>query len=278
MILPSLRGSIKFWFTDLRGTALIACIATVLSLPIPVWNAIQSSIAIQSTYPRTKWLILSGSALIYVFSAIMPVFLYTLYRNEGTLRFPRRLRLLALTAAVTFAAIVSTALPGWVRYLGSYWSAMIILDWRSGGSAVLTFLHDPRTIGQLSFMLVEFSNIAFILILIAIFRQGDHQLDSEVSISNPFRLITNVTVIAWGAVVAINVARLVAMPVIFSQLRDFAVKSGRKPPEFESMMTDVIQTFLSHACFFALPYVVYRSQLKKREIPLPGKDLNLSRS
>jgi hypothetical protein len=46
-----------------------------------------------------------------LFAAITPIFLFALYRNEGTLRFPKRLRLLSLTAALVFSTVVAVELP-----------------------------------------------------------------------------------------------------------------------------------------------------------------------
>jgi len=39
------------WFMDLRKAALLACIASVLSLPIPVWNLMQSTLSLESAHP-----------------------------------------------------------------------------------------------------------------------------------------------------------------------------------------------------------------------------------
>jgi hypothetical protein len=87
-------------FTDLRSVALIACVACVLSLPVPIWNAVQTTIA--ATAPKNDLWKLAGVLLlvsVLLYSAIIPVFYFALYRNEALLYFPKRLRLLALIAA-----------------------------------------------------------------------------------------------------------------------------------------------------------------------------------
>ena len=149
-----------------------------------------------------------------LFTAIMPVFYFALYLNETVLHFPKRLRLLALLAASTFGVIVLTALPGWVRSLAAYLSALKTFDWSVGATSVFAFARDPRTIGQLSTLLGELSNIACILMLIAIFRWAHEPLDN-VPVSRLLRVMTKVAVICWGLVVAFLVLRLIAMPYVF---------------------------------------------------------------
>jgi hypothetical protein len=68
----------------------------------------------------------------------MPVFFFALYRNQGTLRFSKHLRLLSLIAALVFGLIVAWDLSGWVESIGSYWRTVSMLDWR----------RDPRTVNQ----------------------------------------------------------------------------------------------------------------------------------
>ena len=134
--------------------------------------------------------------LLTLFTAITPMFYFALYLDETVLHFPKRLRLLALVAASTFGVIVLTALSAWVRSLAAYFSAMKTFDWSVGATSFLAFARDPRTISQLSTLLGELSNIACILMLIAIFRSADEPLDN-VPVSRLLRVMTNVAVIYW---------------------------------------------------------------------------------
>jgi hypothetical protein len=171
---PRTARSLTFWFTDLKAIALTACVTGVLSLPVPMWNAVQTITA--TTAPTNDFWRLAGISMLVLtilFSAIIPLFYLALYRNKALLCFPKRLRLLALIAAFTFGVFVLTTLPAWVRSLAAYFAALSALDWRIGASNVLVFVRDPRTIGQLSTLLGEVSNIACILILIAIFRSAN---------------------------------------------------------------------------------------------------------
>jgi hypothetical protein len=255
-------SSLTRWFTDLRSIALIACVTGVLSLPLPIWNALQTTIVTGSPSGFWKFAGIPVVVSLTLFTAIMPVFYIALYLNETVLHFPKRLRLLALVAATTFGAIVLTALAAWVRSIAAYFSAMKTFDWSTGATSVLAFARDPRTIGAVSTLLAELSNIACILMLIAIFRWADEPL-YNVPISRMLRVMTKVAVISWGLVVAFLVLRVIAMPYVFFQLRAYAFQIGRTPPRLWVMMAEAIRTLLIQACLFATPYIVYRSQRER---------------
>jgi len=88
---------VTFWFTDIRKAALIACIALILSLPVPMWNATQTMFALASTHPQRRGWIIPTTVFIYLFTAIMPVIYFALYRNERNqvwgVIFPGRIRI-----------------------------------------------------------------------------------------------------------------------------------------------------------------------------------------
>ena len=258
-----------YWFADLRSIALIACVTCVLSLPVPTWNALQAMTA--ATAQKNDFWRLAGIpllVLVTLFSAILPAFYFALYRNEAMLYFPKRLRLRALLAAVTFAVIVLAALPAYIRSLTAYLVVLVAFDWRIGAASVLVFVRDPRTIGQLSTLLGEASNIACILLLIAIFRRENEPLEADVPVFKLLRVMTRAAVISWGLVVAVLVVRVFAMPFVFVQLRTYAFQIGITPPLLWDMMADAIRTLLIQTCLFAAPYIVYKS-LRERPISLP---------
>ncbi len=209
--------------------------------------------------------------LLTLFSAIMPAFYFALYRNEAILNFPRRLRLLALAAALIFAVMVLTALPAWIQSLASYFARLAAFDWSIGPASVFAFVRDPRTIGLVSTLLGELSNIAYILVLIAIFRQTNDPLETGVPISKPLRAVTRVAIISWGLWVAFLVVRVIAMPFVFIQLRTYAFQIGRTPPLLWDMMADAIRTLLIQACLFAAPYIVYRCLREQAERPVEAQ-------
>ena len=190
------------------------------------------------------WTLAGILILVILYSAIIPIFYFALYRNEAPLYFLKRLRLLALIAAFTFAVIVLTTLPAWIRSLAAYLAVLAAFDWSIGANSVLAFVRDPRTIGQLSTLLGELSNIAGILMLIVIFRGADEPLEADVPVSRLLRVVTKVAVISWGLWVAFLVVRVIAMPFAFVQIRNYALQIGRTPPQLGEMMAEAIRTLL----------------------------------
>ena len=162
-----------------------------------------------------------------------------------------------MVAAVTFAVIVLTTLPAYIRSLAAYFAVLAAFDWRIGAASVLVFVRDPRTIGQLSTLLVEASNIACILMLIAIFRCANEPLEADVLVSKLLRVMTKVAVITWRIVLVIILVRLAALPYVLFQLRNDALRLGRTPPTFGDILA--IRESLLWPCLFAAPYIVYRS-------------------
>jgi hypothetical protein len=212
-----------------------------------------------------EWGIVPAGALMLLFTAIMPVFCFALYRDEGSLRIPKRLRLLALAAALTFSVIILTALPGLVRSLAGYLAVLAAFNWRLGANSVLIILRDPRAIGQISTVLGEISAIAFILLLVAIFQQPSDGFETDVPVSRLLNRVTKAAVISWGLWVAFLAVRVIAMPFVFLQLRTYALQVGRTPPQLKDMMAEATYTLLVQACLFAAPYIVYRSLRERFE-------------
>ena len=224
--------------------------------------------AIDSTHPFVRLMVVLVTALLLLLTAIMPVFFFAVYRNEGILRVPKRLRLVSLAAALTSGVLLMVDLPVWFRSLGRYWTAMTTVDWRTGATSVLIFVRDPRTIGQLSTCLAVCANIAYVLLLVVLFRQPSEQPETDLPLSRLLMRMAKVATIAWGLVVAFCVLRLFSMPFLFIQFRDAALKIGRNPPLLSNMITEAARTLLSQACLLAVPYVVYKSQRNRIESPV----------
>ncbi len=168
------------------------------------------------------WWIVPVIAFGYLFSTIMPVFYFALYRNEGTLRFPKHLRLLSLTTALVFGLFAAWNLSVWIGSIGSYWRAISMLDWRSGGASILAVARDPRTLNQVASLLDECSNLAYILLLIAFFRHADNE-STGAPVPGLLGFVTKAAVILYGIWVAFNLVRLAAIPFIQSYLRHLAL-------------------------------------------------------
>ena len=80
------------WFTDIRRVALLASTTAALSLVTPLWNSIQQMAQLESHYPVR---IISAILFACLFTTILPLFLFLLYRNAEVLRFPKHIRVLA---------------------------------------------------------------------------------------------------------------------------------------------------------------------------------------
>jgi len=143
----------------------------------------------------------------------MPVFYFTLYRNRGVLHYSKHLRRLGLMAALVFGAMVAIGLPDRIE--------------------------SPR---PLAAALDLFSNLAYILFLIALFRQADAEPSSGTSVSRPLRVAAKVVVIVDGLWVAYNAVQFPA------HLQTGAWQSTR--------------TLLNQVCLFIGPYIVYRAVIR----------------
>jgi hypothetical protein len=196
-------------FRDYRKTALTTCIAALLSLLIPTWRASQQVITIGSK--RLPWWNILTFVLAYLFTPILPLFFFALYRNETTLRFSKRLRQLSLAAALVLGAIVAVDLVEWIGSLGA--------------TSVLVGARAPRASSDVSVLLSEFSNLACILLLIAFFRQASDVSYTEVQVSRVFRFVTKLAVIVGALVVTFALVQLVLTPYSYLQLRNYGCRS-----------------------------------------------------
>ena len=237
------------WVTDLRKIAFLAFISSVLSLLTPVWNTTQTIMAFESTHPQSKIWMIPTILLVCLITASMLMFYFALFRNDRTLHFPRRFGPLALVGVVSLGVYVVLGLPGVVRSLNVYWTGTKLFDGRSGATSVSTIAG-------------EVSNLATILLLIVFFRQANDEPHAEVPISRLLDVATKVAVIAYGLWSAFNLVRLIVSPLIYSQLRDYALQVGREPPEFRSILAEVLPALLSSLGFLIAPYIVYKSRTK----------------
>jgi hypothetical protein len=66
-------------------------------------------------------------------------------------------------------------------------------------------------------------------------------------------------VLTWGVWVAFNLLRVLALPYVYSQTRHYLISIGHDRPIFADMAKEVVPAFLSQACLWVAPYIVYRS-------------------
>src|SRR5713226_10145751 len=132
---------------DIRKAALVAFIAAVLSLVIPLWNAMQQMRAITSSHPGWTLWVIPVAVLVTLFSALMPAFYFALYRTESPLRLPRHFRSLSLTAALVFSIFMAVEFYQVAR--SGAW----------GRTSVLTGASDAWNMNRVSILLGAFADL-----------------------------------------------------------------------------------------------------------------------
>jgi hypothetical protein len=209
-----------------RRAALITCIASVIVLVTSLWDGARRTAALGVT--GSQWWVIPAFALLTLFSAIMPVFYFAMYRYEGAMRFPRPLRKLALGAAVTLGIVTALRSPAWA---GSW---------------------NPSSIA------IHLGNFTCILLLVAMSRDAVGEPSAQ-GASNFLSVVTKVAVVTWSVWVAFQLVRLAIVQFTYPSLKTCAYQVGRTPPRLRDMAMDVILTFLSQASLLTAPYIVWRS-------------------
>jgi hypothetical protein len=157
--------------------------------------------------------------LAYLFSAIPPVFFYALYRNPRAFCVPKGPRLFGLAAAGVFVILAATQLPGSIR--------------------------------NVSTLLGELANLAYVLLLVALVRYRDDEAPEDGPVSPGLRLVSKVASIAWGIWGGLCLASLAGAPFAYMRLEDLARKAGAlQTPGVGAMMMRQSGLALSQACMF----------------------------
>jgi hypothetical protein len=239
----------------IRKAALFACIAGALSALIPLWNGVLMMGAVALSRPLDFWLV----AMALLATCTMPVLTFALYRNQGTLHFPKQVRLLALGAALTLGLLLILSLPQWIGLLPAYLSALRTVQWSAGTIVIWSVARDPRTIYHVTTLLAEVSSLGMILLLISFYRYKDGEEGGDVAVSGFLRIATRTTVVIWGIWLGFNIIRGLLAPYTYIQLRNYAAQMRRPAPEAITVVGELLKTMLSTACLFCVPYVVSRS-------------------
>jgi hypothetical protein len=239
---------------SIRTAALVAFVGAVLGLLMPLWNATQSVMNVVSSHPGWKWWVSPMAVLVVApLAASMPAFYFALYRNRKPLRFSRRFRLLSLAAALIVGIVTVVVLSESVGVLGL-----------GGKTSVLPEVRDGWNIGRTAALVGGISNLTYIPLLLSIFQRCDLESSEIASTSDLFRFITKTAVMVWGTLLAMSVLRLVFIPVGYFQLRDYLLRTGRRPPEVSDMMAEPFLTLVVQGCLFVAPFIVYRRIVRRR--------------
>jgi hypothetical protein len=253
--------SSTLWFMDLRNVALLSCIAAVLSSVSPLWNMIQLLLPeLRSQNP--SWWIIPAFLLVCFLGALMPTFLYALYRDKTPLQFSRWLRYLAAMAAIMSAICGVALLPTWFASF-RYWLATNTIDWSKAAGLAAAY-HDPATTTQLANLINMMSNVTLILLLVVLCRPVDGAPE-EIPISRFLRITTNVTVIVYGAIVAALFLRLVFIQPISVYLRNEILRLHGTPPSLQGWLVIFIQQTVPIVCIFVPPFMIFREARRRRK-------------
>jgi hypothetical protein len=258
--------SASSWFPDLDKAALFASLMGWVTILIPVWNTIQTIRAVGTTRPLQAFM--TVAALLAV--ATLPVFYLALYKNARSVRFPKQHRILALLAAIVVALTLLVELPQWFASLAGYLTAMTQLDWSNVPAAVTLIALAPSTAYQVSTVLSDVSNVALILLLIALAQQVRTPEEIDVPISRFLRIATWAALIVWGLWLALSLFRGLIAPYGYVQLRNYAAQTGRAAPAAIDIIGELFKTILSAACLFIAPYIVFRSHVARQKAAKVG--------
>jgi hypothetical protein len=232
----------KSRLTDLRGTALVAGIAMVLGAAYPIGNAIRST-AVRLTHP--PWYFMPVTIALLLVVAIPPVFLFILYFSDITLRPSRRLRHLALLAAIVSGLEASLQLFERIRSLHSDWSQI-----QRVGSATYA----------LTTLLILLSQVAYILFLVAIFHHTTDELETGVRGSRLLDSVAKLVVAVWSLVLLGIIAGGVYWSIEYPYFQNLARQNGRELPSLGLDLFQRTRIFFQQACLMVLPLIVWKSQ------------------
>jgi hypothetical protein len=238
-------GQVSPRIRHVKRAALVACIATVIGVAIPMWNSTRQMLALESNIGKLG--AIAAILVGYVFTAIVPLFYFALSRNDGHLLVSRNMRRMAMTAAAVIGLLGVAAIPGWI---GTF-----------RGENVLEFAARPWTIGDTAAALGVIANLAGILPLVALVRlANDGSSERGVSVSRLLRIVTKVAVIAGGIVAVGCAVGVMATPWVYSYIRDRSLEMGYSNGRwtFSRLAIDRAQTALTVVCVYVAPFVVWR--------------------
>jgi len=215
------------WYRDVAKTSLIACIASAVSLVIPLRDAVRLVFEVRAVAAP----LVALSALL---TLSLPVFYLCLFRDleERELLLSKRLQLLSSAASLALIAATIANLPAWIRTLAP------------GPDVSVLTARESWLPARLPAILNALANLAAILPLVALSAQPAAGSGLRTTVSSLTRVVTAVTAIAFGLFAASSALLLIVSPWTASQLH--GVGEGAR-------------TLLEQFGLFAAPYVVWRT-------------------
>jgi hypothetical protein len=213
----------------------------VLGAAYPVRNAIRS---LGTVFPYLPLAIVT-SMVGLLGIAIPLVFLFALYRDDATLRISKRLRQLALLAAVVSGLEASLQLFERIRFLHSDWSQIQ----RLGGAAYV-----------LSSSLDLLAQVAYILFLVAMFRHASDGLGTGLRGSRLLGQVAKLAVVVWSVVLLGIIAAGIYWSIEYPYFQNLARQNGREPQALGTDLLHRMRALLQQACLMVPPLIVWKSQ------------------
>lgn len=253
------------FFCNIRKAALLALIGTVLGVIVPLWNALQSTFQTWSTPPLQPWRV-PAVVILFLFSAIQPLFCYALCRSRGPLDISKELRGVSLIAAIAFGLIIGATLFQFAESVNSYSTAMRTQRIFEGGGHAANPFADASLSGLALDFLRDLSNLGYLALLIALWREEENPGDFGTPISSFLRIVTRIAVVTAGVGVALFLLRIPGAVYAHFSLREQALQNGVNLPAFVPQIAKFSQDAVSEACLFVAPLVVYKSLPRKNQV------------
>lgn len=248
-VLPAVSGvpvgPVSPQLRDVKRAALVACIATVVGVAIPMWNSTHQILALGSNIGKLA--LIAAMLVGYLFAATVPLFCFALYRNDGDLLVSRNSRWMARTAAAGIGIMAVAAIPGWI---GSF-----------RGESVLNSSARPWTISDTATALGKVADLAGILLLVALSRlAGDRSSERGIPVSSLLRLLTRIAVIEGGIAAAGCVVGVALTPWVYSRIRNLFLRYGYSdaPLTLSHFALDRFRTALTVIFVYVAPFLVWR--------------------
>ena len=235
------------WQRGIRKVALIVFVFSMLASIRP-FRTLYWTISDIRAKGAPWWQVAPSSLLGVLLSAVLPIFFFGLYRDNGTLRISQTLKYLSLAGAFVYAVFLFPVVR--VQSNNSDIGAFGLLDGR-----FWTFSH-------ITGLFATVSDVTLIILLLMLFLQPSSRLDPGSEIPSTFLLdqVTKIAVWVYGAGLAFNILRTIMTPYTYSVLQSTADANGVTMPPFSLLFWETVRDLLTYGCLFIPPFVVLKSR------------------
>jgi glucose uptake protein GlcU len=136
-----------------KNLALVTAIALLAALPLPMWNATRNLIT-RPSVPVPVWI---AVGIAYVFSAILPVFYFAMWRNPGEIGVSKRARVFCLVGVLCGVIVMRDQMPP-----TTVTTALSLLATLCCVVLLIAMYLQPGSIGQKSALLRSMTRIVMV--------------------------------------------------------------------------------------------------------------------